>query len=102
MKWCIPLIALLVLAGCGISQSRQLTPEEQQRQNVERHCRDAAQLAKSQMGPTPRTSGLENVIDPGFVTPGAAFSDAFTLAQNQKRAFRVTYQNCMAQYGYWP
>ena len=101
MKWCIPLIALLVLTGCGNSQSRQLTPEEQKRLSVERHCQNTAQLAKSQMGPTPRTPGVGS-YDPGFVTPGEAFADSFTLAQNQKRAYRVTYQNCMAQYGYWP
>ncbi len=102
MRLCIPFIALLFLAGCGLFESRQLTPEEQQRQSVERHCRNAAQLAKSQARPSTRTSSLpsgdffEGVPDP------YSTSDALTLAQNRKRAHLVTYQNCMAQYGYWP
>ena len=102
MKWCILLIALLFLAGCGLFESRQLTPEEQQRQSVERHCRNAAQLAKSQARPSTRTSSLpsgdffEGVPDP------YSTADSMTLAQNRKRAYSVTYQNCMAQYGYWP
>ena len=89
MKWCIPLIALLVLAGCGNNQSRQLTPEEQRRQKVEHHCRDVGRVAKAQ-------------ADATLPDDAVTFAGGYARQSEINRAGRVAYQDCMAQYGYWP